>query len=147
MEQREVTEGVTPQENVSLEELFNKTFPTYLAMGMSSAEFWEQDPALVIAYRKAHWLKFEEQNRMAWLQGRYIYDALCAASPLFHDLAKPGTTAAPYYEEPSKFYQSERERIEAETAKKREEILDAWEEAARQYECYQALKKGRENNG
>lgn len=122
MEQR-LTENVAPQDNVSLEELFNKTFPTYLAMGMSSAEFWEQDPALVISYRKAHWLKFEEQNKMAWLQGKYVYDALCAASPLFHDLAKRGTTAAPYYEEPIKFYQSEKERIEAENEKLRQQTI------------------------
>ena len=93
-------------------------------MGMTSAEFWEQDPALVLYYREAHKLKFEEQNRMAWLQGRYIYDALCAVSPLFHDLAKRGTTAAPYYEEPIKFYQSERERIEDEKEKLRKQAIE-----------------------
>ena len=100
---------------MSLKELFDKAFPAYLAMGMTSAEFWEQDPALVLAYKKAHWIKFEEQNRMAWLKGRYIYDALCAASPLFHDLAKQGTTAHPYHEEPIKFYKSEKEKQEAES--------------------------------
>lgn len=108
---------------MSLKELFDKAFPAYLAMGMSSAEFWEQDPALVLAYKKAHWIKFEEQNRMAWLQGRYIYDALCAASPLFHDLAKRGTTAAPYYEEPIKFFQNAEERIEAEKEKIRQQTI------------------------
>lgn len=124
MEQR-LTENAAPQERESrLSEIFNKAFPYYLAMGMTSAEFWEQDPALVLYYREAHKLKFEEQNRMAWLQGRYIYDALCAASPLFHDLAKRGTTAAPYYEEPIKFYQSERERIEDEKEKLRKQTIE-----------------------
>lgn len=108
---------------MSLTELFNKAFPVYLAMGMTSAEFWEQDPALVLAYRKAHWLKFEEQNRFAWLQGRYIYDALCAVSPIFHDFAKRGTKPAPYYEEPIKFYQNEKERIEAENEKIRQQTI------------------------
>lgn len=92
-------------------------------MGMTSAEFWEQDPALVLAYREAYRLRFEENNRLAWLQGRYIYDALCAASPLFHDLAKRGTKAAPYYEEPIKFYQNEEERIEAEKEKLRQQTI------------------------
>lgn len=119
-----MTEDVASQKGeVSLTELFNKAFPVYLAMGMSSAEFWDQDPALVLAYREAHRLKFEEQNRMAWLQGRYIYDALCAASPLFHDLAKRGTTADPYYEDPIKFYQSEEEKIEAEKEKIRQQTI------------------------
>lgn len=122
MEQR-VTEGAVPQQPLSLTETFNKAFPIYLAMGMSSAEFWEQDPALVIAYREAHHLKFEEQNRLAWLQGRYIYDALCAVSPIFHDFARAGTKAAPYYDEPIKFYRNEQERIEAENEKLRQETF------------------------
>lgn len=122
MEQRELTENDAPQtERLPLSEIFKKAFPVYLSMGMTSAEFWEQDPALVLAYREAHRRKFEEQNRLAWLQGRYIYDALCAASPLFHDLAKRGTTAAPYYSEPIKFYRNEEERIEAEKEKIRQE--------------------------
>lgn len=93
-------------------------------MGMTSAEFWEQDPALVLAYREAHRRKFEEQNRLAWLQGRYIYDALCAVSPLFHDLAPRGTTAAPYYSEPIKFYHNEKERIDAECEKVRRDTIN-----------------------
>lgn len=126
MEQRGLTEDDVPKDNngdVSLKELFETAFPLYLAMGMTSAEFWEQDPALAVAYKKAHWIKFKEQNQMAWVQGRYIYDALCAVSPLFHDLAKRGTTADPYYEEPITFYQNEKERIEAEKKKLREDTI------------------------
>lgn len=120
-----ITEGDAPknQKQLSLSEIFNKAFPVYLSMGMTSAEFWEQDPALVLAYKEAHRLKFDEQNRLAWIQGRYIYDALCAASPLFHDLAKRGTTAAPYHEEPIKFYRSEEDRIEAENEKIRQQTI------------------------
>ncbi|MCM1276062.1 MAG: hypothetical protein NC299_11985 [Lachnospiraceae bacterium] len=123
MEQRLTEDAASPKSGVPLKEIFNKAFPSYLAMGMTSAEFWEQDPALVLAYRKAHWLRFQEQNRMAWLQGRYIYDAVCAASPLFHDFAKRGTKAAPYYEAPIKFYENEAERIEAEKEKLRQETI------------------------
>lgn len=122
MEHR-VTESDVPREQEPLSEIFNKAFPVYLSMGMTSAEFWEQDPALALAYRKAHRLRFEERNHLAWLQGRYIYDALCAASPLFHDLAKRGTKATPYYEEPIKFYHSEQERLEDEKEKLRQQTI------------------------
>lgn len=71
---------------------------------MTYEQYWEMDSSLVIAYRKAAELKAkreaQEQNHAAWLAGRYVYDALCCASPIFHDLAKPGTKARPYLEKP-----------------------------------------------
>lgn len=121
--ERRLTERDVPKEQTSLSEIFNKAFPIYLSMGMTSAEFWEQDPALVLAYKEAHRLRFEEQNHLAWLQGRYVYDALCSASPLFHDLAKRGTTAAPYHKEPIKFYRNEEERLEDENEKLRQQTI------------------------
>ncbi len=90
-------------------------------MGMTREEFWEEDPSLVRAYKKAHWLRFQEQNRLAWLQGRYFYDALCAASPIFRDFAKRGTQPAPYHDEPIQFYKNAEEAHEAEIKRIREE--------------------------
>ncbi len=106
---------------VNLSEIFGEAFPIFLSMGMTGEEFWEQDPSLVRAYLKAHKLRFREQNRLAWLQGRYFYDALCAASPIFHDLAKRGTKPAPYHEEPIKFYESEEEARQAEIQRIRDQ--------------------------
>ena len=100
----------------SIGELFNEVFPMYLNMGMTAEGFWEQDPSLCIAYRKAYETRIEQEREMinysAWLQGKYIYDALCAVHPLYHTFAKRGTKAAPYYEKPIKFYKSEEEMRE-----------------------------------
>ena len=38
------------------------------------------------------------RNYAAWLQGAYIYDALCAVSPILHAFAKGGTKPIPYLE-------------------------------------------------
>lgn len=51
--------------------------------GMSSEEFWEQDPQLYWAYRtfylKKQELESEKDNQYMWLQGMYIYDAVSVA--------------------------------------------------------------------
>ena len=87
----------------SVSEVFREAFPYYMAMGMTYEQYWEMDSSLVIAYRKADRIRAERENYSAWLQGRYVYDALCCASPIFHDLAKPGTKAKPYMEKPYEF--------------------------------------------
>lgn len=65
-------------------------------MGMSYREYWEEDCALVIAYRKAERLKMENFNQQAWLQGLYFYHALSDVAPILHAFANRGTTARPY---------------------------------------------------
>lgn len=75
----------------------------YLAMGMTGAQFWEQDCTLVRAYRKAFMIKQERENYLAWLNGLYIYEALCDASPVLHAFAKSGTRPRPYPEKPYEF--------------------------------------------
>lgn len=37
---------------------------------------------------------------IAWLHGRYNYEALCAVAPLLHAFAKSGSKPAPYRESP-----------------------------------------------
>lgn len=79
---------------------------------MTEAQYWDGDPTLVRAYRKAHRLQEDRLNSHLWLQGMYFYEALCDASPIFHDLAKPGTTAHPYAKEPYDLHPQETERKE-----------------------------------
>lgn len=67
---------------------------------MTYEQYWEMDSSLVIAYREADRMRTQRNNFNAWLAGRYVYDALCCASPIFHDLARPGTKARPYIEKP-----------------------------------------------
>ena len=73
-------------------------------MGMTAEQFWEQDCSLVTAYRKAYEIKLESQNYIAWLQGMYIYEALCDVSPVLHAYAKAGTKPRPYANKPYEFH-------------------------------------------
>ena len=89
-------------------EVFDEAFPHYLLMGMSPEQYWEQDCQLVKAYRQAHALKQEEENRFAWLQGMYVYEAICDVAPVLHAFAKRGTTVRPYPEKPYEFKRPKR---------------------------------------
>ena len=93
----------TPQKLLSIDELFDRAFPEYLAMGMTYEQFWKQDCSLVIAYRKAYKLRQEEINRNAWLQGLYIFKALQTAPVTVNGFAPKGYTPEPYPNKPFDF--------------------------------------------
>ena len=84
----------------SAKEIFDEVFPYYLCLGMSEAEYWDGDSALVIAYRKADKLRQQRTNQEHWLLGAYIYDAFCRVSPVMQAFAKKGTKPEPYLSEP-----------------------------------------------
>ena len=93
---------------------------------MTYDEFWNQDVSLVEVYREANELRDRKRNQELWLQGMYIYEALCDVSPLFRFSTKSGTIKPePYAKEPYPITASEvREREERE-AKLKEERLKA----------------------
>lgn len=84
----------------SYSEQFHEQFPYYLAIGMTYDLYWNEDPQIAIAYRKADKLRRQRTNEDQWWQGMYIYNALCCVAPIFHDLAKKGTKAHPYPDTP-----------------------------------------------
>lgn len=47
-------------------------------MGMSYEQFWDDDPALVKAYRRADEIRRKRMNEELWLAGIYMADALTA---------------------------------------------------------------------
>jgi hypothetical protein len=67
---------------------------------MTPEQFWDGDCTLAVAYRKAFELKQDLENQQAWLQGMYIYDALCCVAPVLHAFAKNGTKPTPFRKEP-----------------------------------------------
>ena len=79
---------------------FYDVFPFYLSIGMTPDQYWDGDPSLPKYYRKAHELQRKRRNEDLWLQGMYVYEALCDASPLLQAFAKKGTKAHPYAERP-----------------------------------------------
>ena len=59
---------------------FDYLFPLAIEFGMTSEEFWKDDPKLFSSYQKAYIekekRKAEMQNYSNWLQGLYIHNAL-----------------------------------------------------------------------
>lgn len=94
----------------SLTETFNECFPYYLAIGMSSAEYWSGDSSLVRYYRKAHKFKQDEFNNNAWLQGLYVYDAVSTA--IYNALRGKNTKARDYAQQPYNFENKEKSELE-----------------------------------
>ena len=100
-----------------------------MSIGMTYEEFWYKDVKLVEYYRKADELKVKRQNEMAWLQGMYVYEALCDASPLFRMSMKKGIIKpTPYAKEPYPLTEKEvKARQERETKIKEERLRAEFE--------------------
>ena len=79
---------------------------------MTPEQYWDGDPTLVKYYRKADEIKKERLNEELWLQGMYIYEALCDVSPVLHAFAKKGTKPQPYSDKPYSITEKQRERDE-----------------------------------
>ena len=101
---------------VSYTETFYRDLPWYLSIGMTPEQYWDGDCMLAKYYRKAQELRRQERNTELWLQGLYVYDAVCKASPLFHPFAKKDVQPLPYPDEPYPLTKKE-----AAQKKKREE--------------------------
>jgi hypothetical protein len=67
---------------------------------MTYDQYWNDDCQLTKYYRKAHELENSRKNQELWLQGMYIYDALCKVSPVLNAFAKTGTKPLPYPDKP-----------------------------------------------
>lgn len=97
-----------------------------MSIGMSYDEFWNGDVSMVEAYRKADELRLKQKNYELWLQGMYMYEALCDASPLFRFAMKGGMIKPePYVKEPYPVTAIEAREREERAAKAREERMKA----------------------
>ena len=109
---------------------FYDVFPYYLSIGMTYDQFWNDDPTLVKYYRRAAEIRDEKRNQELWLQGMYFYEALCDVAPIMHAMAKKGTKARPYPEQPysitEKQRRREREERERRVAEKGKRMLEAF---------------------
>ena len=56
-------------------------FPYYLSIGMTETQYWEGDPWLTEAYRKAERIRQEKRNRELWLMGAYVHEAVGSLEP------------------------------------------------------------------
>ena len=76
---------------------------------MTPEQYWDGDALLTKYYRQADELKRNRRNQELWLQGMYIYEALCDVAPIFHAFAKRGTKPSPYPDHPYSITNKERE--------------------------------------
>lgn len=110
-------------------EQFYEQFPYYLSIGMTAQQFWDDDPALCRYYRKAEELRKERLNQQLWLQGLYIYSALCDVAPILHAFAKKGTKARPYADAPfplsTKAQKKEKEQKQRAVSSKGKSYMEA----------------------
>lgn len=100
---------------------FYDMFPYYLAIGMTHEQYWDGDCTLVKYYRKAEELREKKRNQELWLQGMYVYEAICDASPILHAFAKKGAKPHPY---PTKPYALTIEQIKQENEEKARKLAE-----------------------
>lgn len=72
--------------NTTLLSYLDELCPTYLMYGMTYEQYWYQDAYLAVIYREKFKLEREYENQKLWLQGAYVYNALCCVAPLFNSL-------------------------------------------------------------
>lgn len=82
------SELVSPASPLTFTEQFEAQCPFYLSIGMTYDEYWYGSADRVIYYRKAYKMKQKRNNDLAWLNGRYVYDALKAIVPALRGLSK-----------------------------------------------------------
>lgn len=105
----------------SLMAVFERACPHYLAMGMTYEQYWDGEVSAHRAYRKAKELRISEQNRMAWLQGIYVYEAIADLAPYLKAFSK--SKPKPYSSEPYDLFEHERQaRREREERERYERI-------------------------
>ena len=71
-----------------------------MSYGMTYDEYWKESPYRTKFYREAHELKVKQHDEEMWVQGMYIYEALCEVSPILHAFSKSGTKPLPYASKP-----------------------------------------------
>ena len=95
-----------------------------MAMGMTYAEYMNGENELVIYYRKADEIRQRRLNEEAWLNGRYIYEALCTATVAVGFPDKMRSVAYP--EKPHPITEEEMRAEELAQRKKMYAKVEAW---------------------
>lgn len=129
-------------EYISPTKTFEELCPIYMSYGMSYDEFWYDEAYRAMFYRNYHKLKVKQKNEEMWIQGMYIYEALCDVAPILHAFSKKGTKPLPY---PDKPYGTNVDKAQTE-ADKEQEVKNAQMIARIHFENWaRATKKQFEN--
>lgn len=109
-------------ELTSFTEKFEKNCPYFMSIGVSYEQYWLEDCWIAHAYQEAYKVKKEQLNELIWLQGMYIYEALCDVSPVLHAFCKKGTKPMPYSKEPYPLTKKEEKQQYSECENHNEQI-------------------------
>ena len=100
----------TPQDIINyLYELFAYA----LSIGMNYEQYWYDDPMLINSYIKAEEIRQVKKNNELWLQGLYVYIAICDLVPVLNPFSKDHK-AKNYLDKPIPITQREQEAYEQE---------------------------------
>jgi hypothetical protein len=127
---RELVTDASPETtDKSYSQVFEEMFPVYLALGMTADQYWHDDCMLARAYREADEIRQRRRNQELWLQGMYVYEAICDCAPLLHAFAKR-PKPQPYSSAPYPITPQEVKEKKARDAKaayeKRKAKVEAW---------------------
>lgn len=87
---------------------------------MSYNDYWHGDCWMAKYYREAYRKKLEQRNNDMWLQGLYIYEAICDASPILNPMNKKHEPI-PYRDSPIPITEAQSMRQKKEAEKKQME--------------------------
>lgn len=113
---------------------------------MTYEQYWDGDSTLPIYYRKAQSIRNTNRNQELWLQGMYIYDALCRVSPVLNAFAKNGTKPVAYTSEPYALTYAEQVQKRARDEENQMKLMLAKMEAS-MIELNKKFKEGEMNDG
>lgn len=99
---------------------------------MTATQFWEEDPWLAAAYRRASQLHNQRKSEEMWLQGLYNYHALSVV--LGNAFAKKGAKRLEYLDEPIRLLPLTEEEKAERAEKERRKVIAYFDRLAKQWE-------------
>lgn len=127
----------------SFSDTLDKLCTYYMALGVSADEFWNGDYTMLKFYVEKHKIAVEQKNEELWLQGVYVYEALCVA--LSNAFSK--NSHAKYPDKPHRLTDLSEEEKELENQKKVEEFRAQLMAIGRRFEAKHKREQGGENLG
>lgn len=113
-----------PQSNYT--QFLDTICPYYLMYGMSREQFWNGDLNALYEYWQAYQFDMERQNRIVWLAGMYVLDAIETAFDAKHQHKYPA--------EPRRITKMTEAEKEAENRRKVEQFREQLLEIKRRYD-------------
>jgi hypothetical protein len=130
----------------SYQKLFEEQCPYYMSIGMTCDEFWYGDPNRAKYYRKAYELKKKQINEQMWLQGLYVYEAICDIAPVLVTIPSKNAKIQEYSNEPYALtVKEQKEREQKELERRQKAMMNRF--GAMSVMINQKFKKGGDGNG